>query len=154
MATAGTICLLSVGVAASAAGQSPAREGSGASAGAAPSRPGRVAVIPFANLSGDPADAWIGAGLAETVATDLEQLASLTIVTRAALAAGPLAGAGNGDPGNGDPDDAAALAAAGGLGAAWLVTGSFERRGPQLQVTARIVRVTTGAVRRTVRVDG
>ena len=154
MAAAGTLCLLSVGVAASAAGQSPAREGSGAPAGAAPSRPGRVAVLPFANLSGDPGDAWIGAGLAETVATDLEQLASLTIVTRAALAAGRPAGAGNGDPGNGDPDDAAALAAAGGLGAAWLVTGSFERRGSRLQVTARIVSVTTGTVRRTVRVDG
>ena len=46
------------------------------------------------------------------------------------------------------------LAAAGRLGAAWFVTGGYERRGPQLRVTARIVSVATGAVRRTVRIDG
>ena len=154
MAAAGTLCLLSVGVAASARGPSPEQAGARASAGAAPLRPGTVAVIPFANLSGDPADAWIGAGLAETVATDLERLASLTVVTHAAFRAEPRGGAGNGDPGNGDADDAAALAAADRLGAAWVVTGGYERRGPQLRVSARIVRVATGAVRRTVQVDG
>ena len=149
VATAGTLCLLSVGVAASAPSQSVEQESSDASAGGAPPRPGTVAVTPFANLSGDPADAWIGTGLAETVATDLERLASLTVVTPAAFAAGPLAGAGNGDP-----DDAAALAVAVRLGAAWVVTGGYQRRGPQLRVTARIVSVATGAARRTILVDG
>ncbi len=149
MAAAGTICLLSVGVAASAQGQSPGQDGAGASADAAPLRPRTVAVAPFANLSGDPADAWIGAGLVETVTIDLERLASLTVVTRAPFADAPLNGAGNGDPG-----DAAALAVADRLGAAWMVTGGYERRGPQLRITARIVRVATGAARRTVQVDG
>jgi len=31
-----------------------------------------VVVIPFANLSGNPADNWLGAGFAETVSVDLK----------------------------------------------------------------------------------
>ena len=148
MATAGTLCLLSIGVAASAPGQPPGSAAAGASAGAAP-RPGTVAVAPFTNLSGDPSDAWIGDGLVETVTTDLERLAPLTVVTRAAFAAEPQAGTGHGAP-----DDAAALAVARRLGAAWVVTGGYARRGPRLSVTARIVSVAVGTARRTVRVDG
>ena len=34
-------------------------------------RPGSIGVRPFANLSGDPADAWIGAGIAEAISADL-----------------------------------------------------------------------------------
>ncbi len=113
-----------------------------------PLRPGTVAVAPFANLSGDPADAWLGAGIAETVAIDLEQLSPLTVVSREV----------SGHPFRGPRGVAAAppsgLVAAREQGVAWLVTGSFERLGPELRITARIVSVATGEVRRSVRVDG
>ena len=55
-------------VVAVAAGSAPAR---GQSASAAPAAAGPVEVAAFANLSGDPADAWIGDGIAETLAADL-----------------------------------------------------------------------------------
>ena len=34
----------------------------------------RVLVVAFTNITGAPADAWIGEGIAETVSTDLERL--------------------------------------------------------------------------------
>ena len=44
-------------------------------------RPGeQVAVLPFVNISGLADDDWIGAGFAETVAVDLERVASLAAV--------------------------------------------------------------------------
>ena len=46
-------------------------------------QPHTAAVAPFSNLSGDPADDWIAAGIVETVATDLEQLPAFTVVARA-----------------------------------------------------------------------
>ena len=109
---------------------------------------GAVAVAPFANLSGDPADAWLGAGIAETVATDLEQARAHAVPLLAAAREPLVAGA---------PDagrDDAARAAARQLGAVWLVTGEFQRSGSRLRVTARILSVATGAVRRAVREDG
>ena len=112
-----------------------------------PARPGVVAVAPFANLSGDPADDWLGAGIAETVATDLEPARAVPLF--AAAAREPLAG---GAPGAA-PDDAA-RAAARRLGAVWLVAGEFQRSGSRLRVTARILSVATGAVRRAIREDG
>ena len=44
---------------------------------------GTVAVFPFANISGQPEDDWLGAGIAETVATDFEGLSGLSVVGRA-----------------------------------------------------------------------
>ena len=142
------LALLLAGVARPALGQPGGQEGSAASPGTVPSRPGTVAVAPFTNLSGHAGDAWLGAGIAETVATDLEQLSSLTVVSGevsnhpfrgpAGVATGPPPG----------------LAAARESGVAWLVTGGFERLGPEIRITARIVGVDTGAVRRIVRVEG
>ena len=40
------------------------------------------------------------------------------------------------------------------LGARWIVTGGYQRLGERLRITARLVDVTTGAVRRAVRADG
>ena len=56
--------------------------------GATP-RPATVTVAPFANITGDPTIDWLGVGIAETVAVDLERFDGLAIVGRASLAAGP-----------------------------------------------------------------
>ena len=120
-------CLLAVGAPRPAAGQATI-EATGPAAGQAaeegPAQSAAVAVAAFANVSGHPADAWLGAGIAETVVTGLDRLPAFTVVAGASA------------------------------GAAWLVTGAFERRGAQLRVTARIVHVETGEVRRTIAVDG
>ena len=46
-------------------------------------RPGLVAIFPFVNLSQAPADEWLGAGIAETVAAELSTAPGLTVVWHA-----------------------------------------------------------------------
>ena len=95
--------------------------------GAAAVRARTVAVVPFANLSGDPVDDWLGLGIAETIIADLQQFPALSIIGREATRD---------------------------LGASWVVAGGFQRLGDQLRITARIVEVETGATHETAKVDG
>ncbi len=159
MTAAAASCLLAIGAARPAAGQTTigatgpaAGQAAGEEPAGAPRPPPQsaaVAVAPFANVSGHPADAWLGAGVAETVVTGLDRLPAFTVVAVAPAGAAEVAAAGDGAP-----DEAARLDRARAAGAAWLVAGAFERRGAQLRVTARIVHVETGEVRRTIEVDG
>ena len=112
--------------------------------------PRAVAVIPFSNISGDPADDWIGAGIAETVTADLERLGSLSIAGReAVLSRSRQQGL---DASEGDETVARELGSS--LGVSWIVAGGFQHVGNQLRITARVVEVETGAIRQTVKVDG
>ncbi len=109
-----------------------------------------VAVLPFSNISGEPSDDWIGAGIAETVSAHLSRLGMSSVVAGAAFAD-------QGRPASdrvGLTDDARARQIARRLGVAWTVTGGFQRVGSQLRVIARIVDVESGDVRRTVKLDG
>ena len=85
----------------------------------------RVAVAQFENISGAPDDAWLGAGIVETLAAELSQ-AGLSVVLGV---------------------DAA-------QSARWLVTGGYQRVGDQLRLTARIVEQPGGAIVGSARVDG
>ena len=85
----------------------------------APVRLDAVAVAAFHNLSGAPADEWLGAGVKETLTNALEELAAISVV------------------GNGE---------AGGKAPAWLVAGEYQRRGDRLQIDARVVDTRSGAV--------
>ena len=114
-------------------------------AAARTARPAAVAIAPFANLSGNPAHAWLGAGITETVAADLDRIPALMVVGGGSLSRGA-AGSQRSAP--------AARAAARALGAAWVVAGGFEQIGRRVWVTARILDVETGVVRRIVTVDG
>ena len=86
-----------------------------------------VAVEAFTNISRSPADAWLGAGIAATVAADLHALGLAVVEGRAARAA---------------------------AGARWVVTGGYQRLGERLRITARLVEISTGEVVRSVRLDG
>ena len=100
-------------------------------------RPGdRVAVVSFINITGAPEDAWIGAGIAETVAVDLERVASL-----AAVRGGPAVGRSTVEVGRG-------------LGTPWVVAGGYQRIGDRIRITARLVDVSGGTVVRTANVAG
>ena len=107
-----------------------------------------VAVLPFANISGQPDDDWIGIGISETVTADVERMGGFSVVAREALI----------DALNSTRLDAARVlsdeALARDLGAAWIITGGYQRLGDQLRITVRIVDVVTGAVRETAKVDG
>ena len=96
----------------------------------------RVAVMPFVNISGLPEDDWIGAGFAETVAVDLERVASLAAVD-AREGRGLL------------PREVGRL-----LGTPWVASGAYQRVGEQVRITARLVHVETGTISRTANVTG
>ena len=107
--------------------------------------PDAVLVVPFTNLSRQPADAWIGAGIAATVSSDLRTLGVRVVSEEpSARDAGEVRAPGAGE----------LLLAGRRLGAQWLVAGGYQRVGDRLRITARLVHVETGDVRGGTRVDG
>ena len=86
--------------------------------------PGTVSVLPFTNITGEPGDAWIGAGIAETLIADLQGAPGFEVVTGEQI------------------------------GVAWVLRGAYQRVGNQIRITARLVEVATGTVVRTAMVDG
>ena len=119
------------------------RAGQSTSRASAPDRIQTVWVAPFANISGAEADGWIGAGLVETLTSELPRAARLRVLRPATApdAAGRV-------------DDEAASRIAAGLGATWFVTGGYQRVGDQLRMTIRLVEVASGAVVYAGTVDG
>ena len=85
-----------------------------------------VAVEPFVNISRNPADAWLGVGIAGTVAADLDALGFAVV----------------------EASDAAA-----GRDVRWVVTGGYQRLGERLRLTARLTEAAGGAVVTSVRLD-
>ncbi len=132
------------------------------SAAAATSAARTLAVTDFANLTGDPDVAWLGAGIAETVTSDLAALDGFRVIDRwrvvdaaRRFAASAVTPAATGTTGPGaDASSTSALDIARALDASLVVTGGFQRRGTQIRVTARIVDVATGDATADVKVDG
>ena len=104
---------------------------------------GTAAVLPFTNVSGDPADDWLGAGIAETVAVDLKNL-GLSMIYRAPSRSVDPASA----------SDQRLVDVGREVGATWVVAGGYQRLGDMLRITARLVDVSSGAVIRSVKIDG
>jgi serine/threonine protein kinase/tetratricopeptide (TPR) repeat protein len=108
-----------------------------------------VAVMTFANITREPADDWIGTGIAETVSSDLKNIHGLTLIGRARVydALRNLSSGAH-------LDESLAIDVGRRLGATWVVVGGFQRLGELVRITANFVEVGTGEVRRTVKVDG
>ncbi len=123
-------------------------------AAGAPSAAGQakstVVVAPFTNVSRQPADDWIGAGIAETIAIDLQD-AGLEVVPDRAVEPKRL---GYGGASREALDAPATLDAYRRQRVAWMIDGTLQRVGDALRVTTRIVDVETGAVEFGTRVDG
>ena len=120
----------------------PVVEGASVPAGASV-----VAVLPFENISGQPQDDWLGAGIADTVLADF--------ATRDAVVIGPAAMLAEARRDGTDLNvERNAIALSRRLGAAWLVTGGYQLLGDQIRITARVVDVRTGVAVSTVKVDG
>ena len=99
-----------------------------------------VAIELFANLSAGIDDDWLARGLAETISAEFEQIGARTVITaRTAGEASTLATL----QGRGEE-----------LGAAWFVTGTFQRNGPSFRVTARLTDLSVGTTTESVVVDG
>jgi adenylate cyclase len=95
-----------------------------------PDKP-RVAVLPFTNLTGDPAQRWLVGGVAEDIATALVRCPSLFVITRSASFL--------------YRDTAVSLKQTGReLAARYLLEGSLRRAGNRVRVMARLVEAESG----------
>lgn len=104
--------------------------------------PQALAVVDFVNVTGDAEVAWLSAGIAETVTTDFTALNHFRVVDRwRVVQAARRVGASLHE-----------IAAA--VGADLVVTGSYQRNGPRLRVTARVVDVVKGEAVADAKVDG
>jgi DNA-binding winged helix-turn-helix (wHTH) protein len=101
-----------------------------------------LAVLDFANVTGDPDVAWLGAGIAETVTSDLAALDHFRVVDRWRVVQA------------GRRTDGGLHEIASALGAGLIVTGSYQRIGPNLRITARLVDLTSGEAIADAKVDG
>ncbi len=123
---------------------------SAAPADASPPLQNAVAVMTFANITKEPADDWIGTGIAETVTADLKSIQGLSVIGRERIfeALKQLSSA------NVDVNDRVAIEVGRSLGATWLIGGGYQRVADLIRITARFVDVRTGALLGTVKIDG
>jgi DNA-binding winged helix-turn-helix (wHTH) protein len=101
-----------------------------------------IAVFDFTNVTGDEDTSWLSAGVAETVTADLRSLGDFRVIDcrRVRDAASRL----------GSSLDAVAREVHAGL----VVVGSFQRQGPRIRITARLVNVVSGEALADAKVDG
>ena len=96
----------------------------------APHRPS-VAVLPFANLSGDPSQDYFADGITDALITDLAKLSGLDVIARNSVSAY-----------KGRPVVLADVAR--NLGVRYVVEGSVQRAGEQTRINAQLVDTKTG----------
>ncbi len=97
---------------------------------ALPAKPS-IAVLPFDNLSGDPAQAYFADGLTEDLITDLSKVAGLFVIARNSTFAY-----------RGKARDIREVAKA--LGVRYVLEGSVRRGGTDIRVNAQLIDATTG----------
>ena len=136
------VCLLAAtaGNATPAAAQDP---------NAQPPVAGVVATLGFANLGGDPALEWVGPGTVESLRAGLGILGVRVVGPDAVRAVLALR-----DETNTDPDHRTAEEIGAALGARWVVSGSYQRLGNRLRLTARLYDLTSNAEVIIVRSEG
>ena len=110
-----------------------------------------LAVMTFANITKEPADDWIGSGIAETVTADAKKIRGLAVIGRERifealknLSSGQLA----------QSDEAIAIDLGRHLGARWILAGGYQKVGEMIRITARVIDVRTGEIVKTVKIDG
>ena len=106
-----------------------------------------IAVLTFANVTREPADEWIGTGIAETVTADLKNVHGVAVIGRAQIfellknATGAI-------------DEQQAIEIGRRLGAWWVVSGAYQRLGNRIRITANLLEVLRASLVRTVKIDG
>ena len=124
-----------------------------AASASAPARPqGRsVAVLALANLTGNPADDWLGQGMAESLTADFAKVRGLRSISREQIfdvqrSAGALTGR--------MEDERQSIELGRRLGATWVVAGAVQRLGDRVRVTAQTIAVDEGRTVSSTKLDG
>ncbi len=99
-------------------------------------------MLDFANVSHDPELAWLAAGIAETVTSDLGRLERFRVIDRWRVAQAAR------------QTDGSAQQMAEALQVTHVVAGSFQRQGAQLRITARLIDAASGDSLADAKVDG
>lgn len=109
-----------------------------------------VAVLNFANITGNPGDDWVGQGIAESLTADLTHIKSIAVVPREQIfeLQRSLNELGH------RIDDRQAMELGRRLGATVTVSGAYQRLGDRIRITAQAIEVAGGRQIATVKVDG
>ena len=91
-----------------------------------PTSTNRIAVLPFANISPDPHDAYLSDGLTEEVITVLSQISELRVIARTSV-----------EPYRAAPKPIPQVASE--LGVGWVLEGSVRKAGSRLRITAQLI---------------
>ncbi|HQR35880.1 MAG TPA: FlgO family outer membrane protein [Blastocatellia bacterium] len=110
-----------------------------------------IAVMSFLNVTQNPADEWLGGGIAETVTADLKKIEGLSVIGRERVYESLRRMGVNADT---EFDTTMATSVGREVGARWILTGGYQKISEMLRITARVVEVNTGEVLRTVKIDG
>lgn len=118
--------------------------------GPVPEGPRALAVLTFANITVNPADDWIGQGMAETLTADLKKVKGVAVIPREQIfdqlrnvtAVGHAL------------DERQAIDVGRRLGAWWVLTGGYQHLGPRIRITAYVIEVLSGRLVNTVKLDG
>jgi tetratricopeptide (TPR) repeat protein len=110
-----------------------------------------VAVMTFSNITKEPADDWIGSGIAETVTADAKKIHGLTVMGRErifealkTLGSGALA----------ESEEGAFIDVGRRLGVRWILSGGYQKIGESIRITARVIDVGSGEAVKSVKIDG
>jgi serine/threonine protein kinase/tetratricopeptide (TPR) repeat protein len=118
----------------------------------APSRPQTrtVAVLAFANITGDAADEWIGQGIAESLTADFAKIGGVIVIPRENVfeLQRNLIATGRG------ADDRHSLELGRRLGATFVVTGAYQRLRDRVRITSQVFEVPSSRSAATVKLDG
>jgi TolB-like protein/tRNA A-37 threonylcarbamoyl transferase component Bud32 len=109
-----------------------------------------IAVAAFVNISGNPEDDWLGAGISETLTADAGQLEGLSVIARERVSEILRTLSQQ----TGERGEGLLLQAGRELRARWVVSGAFQRSGDAVRVTASVTEVASGQLVGTARVDG
>lgn len=135
-----------------AAAPMPMRPPSTSRASALPEEVGHrsIAVLSFANITGDVSDDWIGQGIAETLTADLKHVEGVSVIPREQIfdQLRNFSGVGRA------LDERQAIDLGRRVGAWWVLSGGYQHLGPRVRVTAYVIEVLTGRLANTVKLDG
>jgi TolB-like protein len=112
-------------------------------------RAATVAVMPFKVLAGAPS---VGEAIRETVTTDLLDVGGLQVIERARI--DQVLGEQHLQDSRADLDPLSTVKVGKLLGATLIVTGAYQTQGERARLTARFVKVETGEIVGTAKVDG